>query len=491
MNRLFLFFLSFSSLISFAQNNELNTSSKSSELFIHTDKNIYLPTETIWFSAYYLGNTDNIDLHQVLNVAISTADSGKVLLVEKYRMDYGLSMGKLMLPDSLRSGLVKLIAFTNVLDSNSKPFVPFSATLTISSQFANATKPLENNFNNPLDIGLKKNSNPILSLDKKEYDKREEVALKIKLPELSVFSIAATYDARLNEDQQKINEFPRNSPAKVTYYEAQQTTIKIKQKNKPINKVVDLVLLGNSGMRVLSTDKAGQLILNRDDILIPYGKKVALMVGGNKSNDYQIELHDPMSSIVDLLAKQNIIPTQQLNIQQNYPRTSQILGEKIIELQAVTIKEKPSSQSNTRGKAGINDCGDWVDEYGYLNYPYSEKRYHPIIGKQYKKRTDIDPIMQSFKVEPVYYNGCQTSIQKAAKLIKGINLESQFYGLDNSSKKDQYLTTLYWGAEIISDKNGQAEVRFSTAELSGMYRIILQGINSKGVCYAEAFFQVK
>lgn len=64
---------------------------------------------------------------------ISRGHSGQVLITGKYMMDYGLSMGKLILPDSIKAGRYQLIAFTNVLDRNNKPVVWFKSAIAIGN----------------------------------------------------------------------------------------------------------------------------------------------------------------------------------------------------------------------------------------------------------------------------------------------------------------------------------------------------------------------
>ena len=461
-------------------------------LFVHTDKTIYLKNETIWFSAYLFATVKDQNKHSLLNVVISSADSGKVFIAEQYPMDNGISIGKLILPDSIKQGIYKFIAYTDMIGTTAKPAIFFSTTLTIGSPFETSTQRTSINLNPTKEASVGINNLAQLSTNLLEYGKREEVTLKIKVQEPSLFSVAVVYNARLNSDLQKITETSVTSLTNNSDHLQPPITLQINYKNKPLNKAIEVLLFGNDGIKFFSTDETGQLKLERSALLSTYGKKIAVMVGGQKAKDYQITLHNPTLQAGVLLAKENIISPEQLLIRkQNNQLVPQTGTEKTVELNTVIVKGKAGGSSALKGKFGINDCGDWVDEYDYLNYPYSEKRYHPIIGKLYKKRTDLDQVTRSFKVEPIYYTGCEGTIQKTATLIKGVNLETPFYGLDNSSSQPQYLTTLYWGVGLLSNKQGEAELRFSTADLSGTYRIVLQGITNHGVCYGEVVFVVK
>lgn len=93
-------------------------------------------------------------------------------------------------------------------------------------------------------------------------------------------------------------------------------------------------------------------------------------------------------------------------------------------------------------------------------------------------------------MEPIVYNGCSTTKQETT-LFKGINLPNKFYGLDKTSNSLQFLTTLFWDAGLLTNINGEAEFSFITADLSGEYKIILQGITVDNTVYGKIDIAVK
>jgi hypothetical protein len=48
------------------------------------------------------------------------------------------------------------------------------------------------------------------------------------------------------------------------------------------------------------------------------------------------------------------------------------------------------------------------------------------------------------------------------------------------STKPDLRSTIYWKPNLITDENGQAQIRFYTADLAGTYTLILEGISSEG-----------
>jgi hypothetical protein len=51
---------------------------------------------------------------------------------------------------------------------------------------------------------------------------------------------------------------------------------------------------------------------------------------------------------------------------------------------------------------------------------------------------------------------------------------------DAESTKPDLRSTIYWKPNLITDENGQAQIRFYTADLAGTYTLILEGISSEG-----------
>lgn len=104
-------------------------------MFIHFDKNVYSNNETIYFTAYLIrSGISSITDHQILCVNLVREIDTSIILTEKFSMEKGLSMGSIVIPDSIQSGNYRLIAYTDQL-LNGVPDVSFVQKITLKSSF--------------------------------------------------------------------------------------------------------------------------------------------------------------------------------------------------------------------------------------------------------------------------------------------------------------------------------------------------------------------
>jgi uncharacterized protein YfaS (alpha-2-macroglobulin family) len=76
----------------------------------------------------------------------------------------------------------------------------------------------------------------------------------------------------------------------------------------------------------------------------------------------------------------------------------------------------------------------------------------------------------------------------------GIYSQKEFYVVDLSKTEasdPQYLSTIYWNHSLLTDDNGEAKVTFYTSDITGKFRIVIQGITSSNVVYGEHSFEVR
>jgi hypothetical protein len=80
-------------------------------LFVHYDKNVYVPSENIWFTAYILGSGDF--RQGVLFVSLSNEATGAELIRRQFLIKNYISYGNIQIPDLLKSGEYTLTAVTD------------------------------------------------------------------------------------------------------------------------------------------------------------------------------------------------------------------------------------------------------------------------------------------------------------------------------------------------------------------------------------------
>ncbi|RZJ86607.1 MAG: hypothetical protein EOO20_17945, partial [Chryseobacterium sp.] len=105
-------------------------------LYVATDKDIYLPTETIWFAGYVIEAAAKSDttLHpSILSVALLRDDSSSVSIRKNYLVSNWTSSGSLTLPENIEPGNYLLLAATNIVDGKGKPIHIFRRAITVRS----------------------------------------------------------------------------------------------------------------------------------------------------------------------------------------------------------------------------------------------------------------------------------------------------------------------------------------------------------------------
>ena len=266
----------------------------------------------------------------------------------------------------------------------------------------------------------------------------------------------------------------------------------IKLRGKPLKASVKVIALGSQGVAIINSQNDGSFILNQDQLIASDGNKIKLMVNNGTEKKYQIQVDDPYQKINVKLSEHlgNEYSDGMIN---NINSVDQELKglQRIINLQTVEIKAYKSSNTinGFKGEPGTNACGDYVDEFGYLNYEKSEHRFKPVNGKLYKKRTDLEG--SYFKVDPVYYTGCTTEEKNNGFAINGIYGGKEFYDSSGNNSDNQYRSTLYWRSGIATDAAGEAELTFKAGDITDKFRIVVQGVTSNNLISGYGNFIVK
>ena len=99
----------------------------STNLFLHTDKNIYSPNERLWFKAYTLSGT-LID-SKVLYIRLAD-NKKKIVQSMQFPMNGILAHGDILLPDTLKDGLYTLYAYADRM-MNFNPEDAFTQSIII------------------------------------------------------------------------------------------------------------------------------------------------------------------------------------------------------------------------------------------------------------------------------------------------------------------------------------------------------------------------
>ena len=118
------------------------------------------------------------------------------------------------------------------------------------------------------------------------------------------------------------------------------------------------------------------------------------------------------------------------------------------------------------------------------------------MGKTYDIRTDHGEKygLLQFTVKPIIYTGCIVKENISLFKVDGIYTNREFYGITSDQirlPEPQYLSTLLWKPGILINEKGQTEFSFYTGDITGKFRIVIQGVSNKDMIFGESSFMVK
>lgn len=266
-----------------------------------------------------------------------------------------------------------------------------------------------------------------------------------------------------------------------------QITTTITRNNKPWKTPVKIGAFGDEQIRIGLTDLTGVFNLYHPDFIAEYGKKMFLFVNENNKDAFRIKIEDQFIAKTSALAKtetftQSIIPS-------NLTNNAQLVlkgNEKAIRLKEVVISNKNNSSFNyLQGVSGTNACGDYVCMYNILNCKNhtngSPGNTQPVPGTTYAGSNGP-------------YRECKVFAETEESFLKfdGIRYQKEFYLNDYKNPQEPaFFSTLYWNYGIVLKGKEKADLSFYTSDITGRFKVVMQGVSNKDVIYAEQNFEVK
>ncbi len=257
---------------------------------------------------------------------------------------------------------------------------------------------------------------------------------------------------------------------------------------QPLKDPVNIVNLANP-LNVTSTDKTGTFALRDSFAITEPGKLVTLIVPGKHPKGYKMAIKDPYASFNTELAISAIPDYHEIkaNESNNYleiPPDEHARHLKEVKINGYNDNEDILNyQSPSMGK---NECGDYVCRYNVLNCPNHVNAIDnltPIKGRYYLTA-----------VGPVPYAGCiLDKIIDRSNQFKGIYAAQEFYPSDYSKDTtgvNDYQSTIYWNYHVKVSSLKDAELSFPTSDITGRYKIVVQGVTGNDVTYGETTFNV-
>lgn len=237
--------------------------------------------------------------------------------------------------------------------------------------------------------------------------------------------------------------------------------------NKPINKPVSLINL-KYPLNTITTDKQGRFELNNDNLRADWGKKAGFIVSDRRPQLYKLRLNNPYAIINERFAIQ-LQPNEYFFKGQESTQYMQLpANEHAVRLKEVTIK------GSTGNSGGFNKRG--MDREGFVTFYVGEYR------------------RSSRGIPTVLYNLYQTTapVSSYKVQVSGVYQTKEFYPADFSKNpaEEGFLSTLYWKHLTPLSPSKETEVSFYTGDISGRFKVVVQGISLNDVSYGEAEFTV-
>jgi hypothetical protein len=116
-------------------------------IFLQTDRDIYIAGENLFYSMRLICHNENVNssASKIAYILIRNTNN-KTVITAISKMVIGISSGSIFLPDTLRTGLYQISAYTNVMRNMGEPYY-FRKTIYIANRFDK----LLNDFNSKFD----------------------------------------------------------------------------------------------------------------------------------------------------------------------------------------------------------------------------------------------------------------------------------------------------------------------------------------------------
>lgn len=261
-------------------------------------------------------------------------------------------------------------------------------------------------------------------------------------------------------------------------YDDTDLSIKVDKVKKP----VQLGMLKGRSVVLLTTTANGEYHFKLDELLLESGKKMHIL---NTTADLAIRKNDPYERFNKGYLK--LVPLEP-QVMPSTVQNNRVLAlkdnETAIRLKEVVINSKKDNGFFGRGPSGSNACGDYVCSYNILNCPNHFGDFgntQPIPGYTYQSRGG-----------PVRYQACEVTEENKKMIpLAGIYTQREFYKNDYADLQEPaFVSTLYWNHGVLIDTKGR-QISFYTGDITGKFRLIVQGISNKGLLYGDYTFEVK
>jgi hypothetical protein len=281
-----------------------------------------------------------------------------------------------------------------------------------------------------------------------------------------------------------------NANARDTLYRQDDMNYKgvITRYKKPLTEAANLLLLRDSSTNIFSTDKKGLFTFDNNSLVTAENKKLYLFVSGQSNDGEEIIVTDPFVKINQLTATNYAAPGYDHFAPNQINGSEERLNdlEHVIHLKEVKIKGANDNSLYGGGPNRENACGDYVCLYNILNCPNhrgNASNRPPVTGEMYMYNGQRNYI----------YLGCTVEPNNNRFTFDGIKYSMEFYPADYGQINPpgaELLSTIYWKHQLKVSAGAENKISFYTSDITGTFKIVVQGVGGNDVVYGEKSFNV-
>lgn len=461
------------------------------KLYIHTDRTIYKPGETIWFTGYTLNRDESVMKKQhVLYVVLVDTLSKSAAVKKRFLVTYGLTRGDLQIPDTLKNGHYWLVAYTDDVYRAAQP--AFRQQIIVNDRPVGFVSS-DALFCVPglklaVDSAVHKTGYPVNLFIRVTDSSGGEIRGMFSISVAAVGKVAAT---NISTYQVDTSVLLRN-PGKHIDPDYGYVLYKGKQPKQAVN-----LAIMSGGVIKFTTGPAGQFELPFELLQGHPGVWPMLSVTEDKTEDYTITLRHSTDSLDSILTHLQYTDTLPQGILPDTNATGLVATTG--EMKAAVVKAKfNDNEPNTSG-----DCNK---DIVYLLH--GERGLSNMIRGGSKILNWRDPARHEYTTEKpeegqsyVYFgrdprftpNGDGTWVYHCAaperpKFMVPLDIVAQprpytaDFGIDRS--------TIYWAPLVTTDNHGTSRVSFLAGAVPRKFVCTVEGISENGPIFGQVCFTV-
>jgi hypothetical protein len=269
----------------------------------------------------------------------------------------------------------------------------------------------------------------------------------------------------------------------VKKYDNTSLSIQVTNTKRPIAQPIQIGILNTGRAGLHTTDEHGNFEFVKDEIMVEKEKPVYVFIGEKKLGNYQIKINDPYPDLNKSYLK---LFTPEYRSVPSSVQNNNVLALKSNE-SAIRLKEVEITSGRGDGfyaPNGSNACGDYVCRYNILNcmnHVGDAGNTQPVAGRSYR-----------FMGGTTVYQACkETTVTPGMVLMDGIYSKKEFYLNDYAEPLEPALvSTIYWNNGFFLNR-AEREITFYTSDITGKFKVIVQGLGTSNVLYGDCTFEVK